>query len=259
VRPLRSAWTMFKSRLSHTRERLLLLDFDGTLAPIESTPEEVRLDPRTHRVLEKLSRKRTFRLVIVSGRSLKDLKRFFHLPRAILVGNHGLEARPASVGLSKSARAARRASRRIRVLATKLGLVFRGWPGVRVENKTYTLTLHYRNIAKDRLALFQHVVDFYRKEQGKSSPLLWKPGKKVWEVRPRGYWGKADVAMHFMKKFPKAFMMAAGDDLADDEMFEVVAPKGFAVRVGRSARSAANYYLDSPKQMREFLEELSLT
>lgn len=255
MKHLRSNWRTLEKRLRRFKKKILFLDFDGTLATIAKTPEAVRLDPATYGVLKKLSRKRSFRLVIVSGRSLTDLKRFFHLPRVLLIGNHGLEARPARWALSKDARRARRHSRAIRVLAAKLRLLFKEWPGVHVEDKTYTLSLHFRNLTKDRQVLLHEIVRFYRARLQKQ-PLVWKTGKKVWEVRPAGYKGKADVITHLIRRSAGSFPIVIGDDASDEEMFEALCGKGLAVRVGRSSRSAASRYARSPREVRDFLEDL---
>ncbi len=255
MRQLRSGWNAFEDRLKRVREKILFLDFDGTLAPIKKTPDAVKLNPATHRVLEKLARKPAFHLVIVSGRSVADLKKYFRLKKAVLVGNHGLEAQPASLGLSRAARRARKKSRFIGMVAGKLEHLFEGWPGVWVENKKYTMSLHFRNAGRERLGLLQGVIDFFRKETARM-PLAWRPGKKVWEIRPSGYPGKADVVMHFLRKFPKAYPITIGDDQSDEGMFRVVAARGAAIRVGRSARSSAGYCLRSPQEVRNFLENL---
>ncbi len=255
VKRLHSGWKAFEKKIKRNQEKILFLDFDGTLTPICKTPEAVRLDPRMHRVIEKIAMNRSFRVVIVSGRTLADLKEYFRMKRVMLVGNHGLEAYPSS-GLSRAARKARRKKKSIGTMAMKLQNLFTGWAGVRLENKTYTLSLHFRNIDTERLELFQGVIDFYRKETA-NLPLTWRPGKKVWEVRPTGYFGKADVASYFLKKYPKAYPIAIGDDDSDEEMFRAIALRGAAIRVGCSIRSSAGYCVQSPQELRYFLEALS--
>src|SRR3989338_7452407 len=70
---------------------LLFLDFDGTLSPIEDTPAKATIPKETIKLLKGLSRQPQFKLVIISGRALKDLKKRIALDNIIYVGNHGLE------------------------------------------------------------------------------------------------------------------------------------------------------------------------
>src|SRR5579872_431133 len=76
---------------THHGPLLLLLDFDGTLAPIVPTPEKAALSLATKHVLQQLVRKNGLYVTILSGRQLPFLQKKVPIPGVLYVGNHGLE------------------------------------------------------------------------------------------------------------------------------------------------------------------------
>lgn len=254
-----SEWDKLKNTFSSARDKLVLLDFDGTLVSIAQTPSEVFVKPQTRDVLLELSHTPHVRLAIVSGRPLKELYSYLRLPRVFYIANHGLEIKGRGLSLPPTAKKARQLKHLIRLLAKKFENIFKGaYEGILVEDKRFTLSLHYRSLSKQQLTLFLEMVDFL-KEKYKKYPLRWTHGKKVWEVQPSVFWGKGEAVFYLMKKFPEAVPVAVGDDRADEAMFKSVKNKGIAIRVGRSKNSEANYYLQSPYDVRVFLQKLCQT
>ena len=255
MRPFWPAWPRLKNRIRSSRRKLLLLDFDGTLTPIVRNPDAVAVDEKTRNRLKLLSGARNCVVAVVSGRSLKDLKRRFSLSKAIYVGNHGLELAGRGLTLPPAAKQARGGVRLMRLLEQKLESAFCFWPGVTVENKVYTVSLHFRNLNKDRKPAFNEIVDFF-KRKSKKYPVAWRKGKKVWEIRPVPAWNKGDMALYLAKRFPSALPIAVGDDQTDEDMFRALKNRGITVRIGRSKGSGADYYLNSQKEVGVFLEKL---
>ena len=124
-----------------------------------------------------------------------------------------------------------------------------------IEDKNYTLSIHYRNISREYYPFFKQEIDRFQKQYA-HWPLLWKEGKKVWEVRPRVKWDKGEAALYLARKFPGALPIVIGDDVTDEDMFKALKHRGIAIRVGRSRKSAATYYLTSSRDVRKFLGEL---
>lgn len=249
-------WDKLGGVLSSGKEKLLLLDFDGTLLPIARSPDAVFLSPDTRNVLETLSRTPRLHLAIVSGRPLKELRAYLKLEKVFYVANHGLEMKGIGLSLPASAKKARKLRRLIFLLARKFESVFlHNCEGVWVEDKNFTLSLHYRNLPKEQQVYFTETVNFL-KEKYKRHSLLWTAGKRVWEIRPSVFWGKGDAALCLIQKFPDALPVAIGDDRADEEMFEAVESRGITIRVGRLQHSRAQYYLESPYDVRVFLKRL---
>jgi trehalose-phosphatase len=124
-----------------------------------------------------------------------------------------------------------------------------------IEDKNYTLSLHYRNLPREYAPFFRQEVDRFRRHYS-HWPLVWKEGKKVWEVRPGVKWDKGNMALHLSKSFPDALPIVIGDDATDEDMFSALKRRAITVRVGRPGRSSAKFYLRSTVGVRRFLGEL---
>ena len=123
-------------RLRATNRWLLLLDFDGTLVPVNDDPDAVSLDPLVRRVLRRLARHRGSSVYIMSGRRLADLRRRVKIPGVRLLGLHGWERRGATLPPAQ-----KRLLRQAKLwLAQRLPAL----PGIAVEDKGYALAVHYR-------------------------------------------------------------------------------------------------------------------
>ncbi len=245
----------FKKSLSFKKPKLVLLDFDGTLAPIVPTPNMARLSQETRQILTAFNKFPHHHLAIISGRSLKELSSLIRLQNVIYAGNHGLEMKGRNLYLPPRAKKARRLKRLIGFLATKFKTAFESYEGVLVEDKSFTLSLHFRTLLPDQSLLFNELVRFFR-EKYEKYPVTWTKGKKVWEIRPRYYWDKGDTVLYLIRKFPGALPIVIGDDLSDEDMFKVIKRRGITIRVGRLKGSQADYYLKSPNDVKMFLKKL---
>src|SRR5207244_4259121 len=90
-RPISDAWPELETLLGQAPEVLLGLDFDGTLAPIASSPDHVQLDPKVRETLRRLAVSPRCTLAIVSGRNRHELQTLVGVPDIYYAGNHGLE------------------------------------------------------------------------------------------------------------------------------------------------------------------------
>jgi trehalose-phosphatase len=248
-------WPKLKRRVFARKKKLLLLDFDGTLAPIAQHPDNVILNKRTEKALRMLTRSHTFQITVISGRSLKDLRSYFSLKNIVCIGNHGFEFKGGGLSTPLVVRRIKKILRSMSLMVKKLEKSFRDIPGVWLENKSYTLSLHFRELSKTHHSLFQKKLDNLRKEHH-HFPLAWKRGKKVWEIRPRLLWGKGEAALYLLRKFPGLLPIVVGDDKTDEDMFEALEDQGITVRVGFSRNSKAKYYLKSSREVTRLLEEL---
>src|ERR1700678_2989034 len=86
-----------RPRIVHAGRIVLLLDFDGTLAPIVDSPVEAALPETTRRILSKMVESRRFLLALISGRRAVDLQHRARVPNVVYAGNHGLEIRGGGV------------------------------------------------------------------------------------------------------------------------------------------------------------------
>jgi trehalose 6-phosphate phosphatase len=220
---------------------LLAFDYDGTLAPIAPDPEFAPMRPRTRRLLRTVARR--YPCVVISGRARADLARCVDgVPVWHLSGNHGLEpwgedaAYPAQV---KSW---------VRQLEQRLA----GHHGVVVENKAYSLTIHYRHARPKRAAL-RAVDRAVRTLRGARTI----PGKEAISVVPRGAVDKGDALERARRLLHCDRAIYVGDDDTDEDAFDPARPERLlGIRVGLRHRSRARYHLKNQGEIDRLLETL---
>ncbi|MGO8737080.1 MAG: trehalose-phosphatase [Terriglobia bacterium] len=245
-RHLFDSWPRVVRRLRATNRWLLLLDFDGTLAPLNDDPNGVSLDPSVRRVLRRLARHPGSSVYIMSGRRLADLRQRAKVPGVRLLGLHGWEKRgvmlpPAQKQLLRQA---------------KLWLSqWRPAPsGIKVEDKGYALAVHYRGAKPPAQRVAEQVMLAARDHFQPDLRLL--KGKKIWELLPRAIVGKGPVTQSLLAGLPvDTLPIFIGDDTSDESAFAVLR-HGLAVHVGGQTKTKANFCLRDPGEVREFLERL---
>lgn len=259
MRHLGNAWPCVREALEGKRV-MLFLDYDGTLTPIVPHPEDARISVAQRRILKTLAEK-GFHVVIVSGRQLQDVKQKVGVPELIYVGNHGFEVEgPEIKHVHPEAEALRQLFKK---LAAELKKALADIPGIQVENKIFTLSIHYRNArpqdAPQAMSLFVKVLDPYIRR----SQVLITEGKKVWEVRPAVPWDKAKMVLWLLTRMqvhagrPVAAVYI-GDDRTDEPAFQSLKKNGITVRVtdNPGQPTAADYFLLSPQEVYEFLKRI---
>lgn len=240
------------------KKTYLFLDYDGTLAPLAPNPDMAVLPPKTRAVLIKLSQYPSCVLAIISGRALADIKKMVKIPGIIYSGNHGLEVDcyGTRVRFFEDARFKILLNELYHTLLRKT----KGIKGILLENKKMTLALHYRSVASKQVpkakAIFQEVMNPYQARR----QVQVTTGKMVLEVRPPLAWGKGDLVKWLLQDVRsergKTIIFYFGDDRTDEEAFKVVKSQGYAIIVGRNKRSAAEYYLKNPEEVRKVLEQI---
>lgn len=255
-------WSGVRRRLEGAERLFLFLDFDGTLSPIVAHAAQARLPAPTRRVLEALVARPDVRVALVSGRRLSDLRRRVGARGLCYVGNHGLELQGG--GVRRLHPAARRARPLIGKIARRLQKALQAISGAWVEDKGLTLSVHFREVrqeAQPRVRrLFQEAV---RSERARGR-LRVTPGKRVFEVRPRGPWNKGSVVRWLSARWRAlppgggpGLQVYVGDDITDEDAFRVLREAGITVAVGRStAGTHARYTVRDPRQVRRFLQRI---
>jgi trehalose 6-phosphate phosphatase len=214
---------------------LLAFDFDGTLAPIVRQREQAAMRPRTASLLRRLCQ--VFPVAVISGRGLADVaSRLEGLGVRYVVGNHGLEF-PTVVWADQ--RTLDEARSRLRSFAAAS-------PGVEVEDKQYSLAVHFRG--QWRLTAAEEAVQ--EALAGVRLPLRTIPGKRVVSVVPGGALDKGDALLLLRTRDRARRVLYVGDDVTDEDVFRSSSPaRLLAVRVGRSVDSAARYFIASQREI----------
>ena len=224
----------------------LFLDLDGTLAPIAERPEDVGPDRRRNDLLSRLASRMNGRLAVVSGRSLDDIDRILEGRVACAAAIHGLVRRDARGVVGEAPPHPGLASAR-----ATLKDFAAGDPRLLVEDKSLSLTLHYR-LAPDRA---QDAVDLAER-LATVTGLTLQPGDMVVELRTPGA-SKGDAIRAFMTEAPfkGAQPIFLGDDLTDEHGFFAVRQMGgYGVLIGPQRRTTAIYRMDGVEEALSWLE-----
>ncbi|MGH7616941.1 MAG: trehalose-phosphatase, partial [Gemmatimonadaceae bacterium] len=224
------------------RPFVALLDIDGTLAPIAPRYTHASIPESTRRVVAELASLPGTAVVAVSGRAAADAARMLAVPGTWTIGNHGFElAAPNEPPRPRDdavpfAGAMTSAADRCRDLA-------RGEAGVIVEDKRWTLSVHYR-LAEASVAAR---VATGAREIAKTLGLRATDGRRVVEIRPPIDVDKGTASVELLRRLgaltPAASVFCAGDDRSDEDTFRRVRsanPRAVAVRV-LAGHDEANY------------------
>lgn len=231
------------------KQVILFLDYDGTLTPIMESPDQAVLSEETRYLLNRL--KEIVKLVIISGRSLEDLKRMINIPGILYVGNHGGEI--CDRNAVRITNLPDSNPERLAVLLNRLQQALSSIPGAFVEEKGITASVHFRKVAEEDLGTLYDF--FWETVQGFEEDFRITKGKKVFEIRPLGAWNKGDaVSLILDTSNPDCYPLYLGDDTTDEDAFEVLGGKGISIAIGRNPKS--DYYLKSQKEVNGFLEHL---
>ncbi|HAH05900.1 MAG TPA: trehalose-phosphatase [Elusimicrobia bacterium] len=219
-----------------TKPLLLCLDFDGTLAPFAKRLELARMPTRTRRLLVRLAERPGVRLAFVSGRKLSDIKARAAFPDACYIGNCGLELE--APGLRWLHPAARKAKPLIRALKAKLGPLRRRLPGLVIEDKVYSVNVHFRRARRRNAELIAR--SFLKPlVQAARGRLLLRRSCLVWEVLPSVDWDKGDAILLLAERLGGRWdIVFVGDDTADEEGFKTLGRRADTYRVGGGKTSA---------------------
>lgn len=230
---------------------MLLLDFDGTLAPFRSRPELAGIDDNLRAVVDSLHGHKT-RVAIISGRGLEDLKTRVGLPDLYYSGVFGLELWEPGWSLAHPhAKASRPA---LAGMLVELHELFKGLPGIRLEDKGVGIALHYRGVPEDRRHEFSRL---WQKAKALAPPgLRWRRGQRDWEVTPTHVWDKGRAALMFWRRHGKPFLISIGDDRFDEPMFRACVGRGSSIKVG-AGPTCARHRVDGPEEVACFLRVLA--
>ena len=253
-------------RLSHS-PFLVALDIDGTLAPIAPTPEQAAVPPATRQTLERLTRLPNVNVAFVTGRAAADGRRLVAVPDSWTIGNHGIEVVDPNGALRVNAAAQAYVpamARAVELLRDGLGR----FPGVLVEDKRWTVSVHVRLAKPEVVPNVERAVELIGRELG----LRELHGKKILELRPPidihkgiALLDLAETLGVFRGDVMTGSLLYAGDDRTDEDAFRVLLSppaRAVTVHVGTAElpngeRTIAELLLADPAAVHDFLEWLA--
>ncbi len=241
---------------SGNRQLAIFLDYDGTLTPIVSRPDEAVLMDSTREILRTLAGK--IPVAILSGRELKDVRKRVDIDGIIYAGSHGFDiAGPHGLQRREATEFLPALDFAEKELREKLDDI----AGALIERKRFSIAAHYRNVNES---------DFPKLERGVSEiaarhrKLRRIDGKKVYELLPNIDWDKGKAMLWLLEELslerPNACPIYIGDDRTDEDAFRALEQRGIGVLVSEQPRpTAASYSLKDPAEVEKFLRELSAT
>jgi trehalose 6-phosphate phosphatase len=239
---------------------LILLDVDGTLAPIAPTPGAATVPDETKRIVAALARRPGVSVALVSGRSAADARRVVGVGHVWVIGNHGMELDTPDGDAEVDPRiapyldAVAAASARLRKAVANV-------PGVIHEDKRLTLSVHYRLADPGLVPRLRRVVE----EIAGEHDLRVTSGKLVLEIRPPVDIHKGTAVLQLAERLGAltrgATTFFAGDDRTDEDAFDALRSRyadAVTVRVGNDAMlgaepTRAEFVVPGTDEMRELL------
>lgn len=238
-----------------TPDLLLLLDYDGTLTPIVARPELAVLSDEMREVLKQASK--CYRVGVISGRSLENVKDLVKISEVYYAGNHGFEISGPALELVK--REAERAKPVISTICQEMTTRLKHISGAIVENKGLTASVHYRLVVDADLQELNRIFDEVIKPHLESGTIRVTRGKKVFEIRPNIDWDKGKAVLWMIDSLKaKGPPIYVGDDRTDEDAFLALKKKnGITILVTEEAKeSNAKYFVKNVDEVKKFLEKL---
>jgi len=263
----RAATRWIRGRGDEVRARIigrsrvaLLLDFDGTLAPIVPVPEEASLPAPIRDTLNRLAKAPEMLVAVVSGRALDDIRGRAAIDGIVYAGNHGLEiAGPRWTWTHPQAEEARPL---VAEACARLGERLGAIPGVTIEDKQFTASVHYRLTPHPYVETVRMAV--YEEADRSGGTLVVRQGKKVFELQPYVAWDKGRAVRWILERAigggwaEEAGIIYIGDDRTDEDAFAALPDSAVTVKVGANpASTAARYAARDVHEVAEFLQQLA--
>src|SRR5438046_2151894 len=254
---------MIPSALDHIQEIAgrsghvaIFLDYDGTLTPIVSHPENAWLSHSMRQALRELAG--CVPIAILSGRDLNDVRRRVDLDGIVYAGSHGFDiAGPRGLGRQ----VATEFLPNLDTAETELRQALDEIPGAQLERKHFSVAVHYRNVNESDLAEVQRVVDTVA---ARHPELRRISGKKVYELLPDIDWDKGKAVLWLLETLGlesgNVRPIYIGDDSTDEDAFRALEQSGVGILVSEQSRStAARYLLKDSAEVERLLRGLGAT
>jgi trehalose 6-phosphate phosphatase len=240
------------------RPFVVMLDVDGTLAPIAPRPEDARVPAETRAVIQRLASAADVHVALVSGRAADDAMTLVGVENLWALGNHGIELRTPE-GMVEADAAVQPFEQGIANAARELESIAGGVDGALVEDKRWTVSLHYRLADQVKVPA---LLDRARTVAEKAG-LRVTDGKKVMEVRPPVAIDKGTASVRLASRLgafaPGGACLFAGDDRTDEDAFRALrdqSSEAVTIRVGVT-ETAAEFCVDDTDAFRDLLSAIA--
>jgi trehalose 6-phosphate synthase/phosphatase len=231
------------------KNRLLLLDYDGTLVEFNEKPNLAIPSPQLLKTIEKLIQLPNTDLVIISGRDQLFLDKWFGKMKLTLVAEHGY-----FIKNEKWTEKLNNNKEWIQNLLPIFNSFTDRTPGTFVEEKQNSLVWHYRKtdpeLANNRAVELKTVI----KSLAPESISLMDMDKAI-EIT-NSQFNKGTAVSDIISKKNYDFTLCIGDDVTDENMFVNLNEEAYTLKVGKKT-TAAKYYIKNPVEVKKLLKLLA--
>ena len=234
-------------------KRLLLLDYDGTLAPFTDDPQRATPDDDLIQVLKELAADPHNRVVIISGRDRTALQNWLgHLP-INFIAEHGVWLKKADSEWKLFQTMNNEWKAQIRPV---LEQYVNRTTGSFIEEKEYSLVWHYRRADNQQGLERARELKSHLTFLAANNDLQVLDGNKVIEIKTSGI-NKGTAAARWIAGYHPDFIFTIGDDRTDEDTFRAMPPTAYSVKVGVMPRSLARFHVDDTVDVRRVLHAMA--
>ncbi len=236
---------------TQAKQRLIFLDYDGTLVPYSGKPAQATPDDEIRYLIRTLANKRKNEVVIISGRDRETLQTWLGRKKVGFAAEHGawIREKNGEWHMLESVDDTWKAE-----IHPILEMYVDRTPGSLIEEKSFSMAWHYRRADPELGPL--------RKEELKEAimgitanlDLMVTEGNKVLEIKYNSI-HKGRAANFWTSNRNLDFILAIGDDWTDEDLFEALPNGAFSVKVGAEL-SRARYYVTDYQEVRSLLKIL---
>jgi trehalose 6-phosphate phosphatase len=184
---------------------------------------------------------------------MKDIRNLIPFENIGFIANHGFHIRQE--GNEWIHPEAASSQQKLHQLHAILQNALKQFENAYLENKQFTLSLHYRNVSIREHLAFKEIA---RKTACDFDPrLVITEGKEVLEVRPPVDWGKGRAVMELLKRrqhSAQILLMYIGDDITDEDAFQALHSSGITIHVGNMPYTNAQYYVNDVDEVLQILK-----
>ena len=235
-----------------SEERLIFLDYDGTLVGFNENPDDSKPDQELIEILDYLTKDKKNHIVIISGRGRQSLEEWMKPYSLDIVAEHGVWIK--RIGKPFKTLLKINASWKKETLSLLERYVNRT-PGSFVEEKDYSLVWHYRKVETGLGEVRTRELTSHLKYMTANENLDVLEGDMIVEIKNSEI-NKGKAAQKLMKIYPEAdFLLALGDDFTDEDTFKAMPEEAYTIKVGTSA-SEAKFSVNSYKEVRKLFKNI---
>lgn len=236
------------------RRPVFFLDYDGTLTPIVDRPELAVVSEKMQDLVKSLASKYT--VAVVSGRMREDVENLLGVKGIFYAGSHGFDIKGEDMSMVHPE--AEKAIPVISKLIERLRSELEAMPDALVEEKKFSVAVHYRLVEESKVSGIKRLVDDLVAGEDKLRLL---EGKKVFEIMPDIDWDKGKAVRWLMDAFDKKWSDVSavyiGDDTTDEYAFRAVRTRGCGILVSAEERpSAADFQLSSTEEVKKLFGQI---